>query len=135
MLIKEKIEFIIIHCSDTPDTSNLSALDIHKMHLGFGWDGIGYHKVILRDGKIECGRPIYWVGAHTYGYNHNSLGICLIGRTKFTDLQFKSLKNVIIKMKLEYPLAKIRGHRDMIETKKTCPNFDVSEWLLQEHLE
>ena len=32
--IKEQIKFIIIHCSDTPDTSNLSASDIHKMHLG-----------------------------------------------------------------------------------------------------
>ena len=46
MLNKENINFLIVHCSDTPDTQNLTAIDIHKMHLGFGWDGIGYHKII-----------------------------------------------------------------------------------------
>ena len=33
------------------------------MHLQFGWDGIGYHKIILRNGKLISGRPEYWVGA------------------------------------------------------------------------
>ena len=37
------------------------------MHLGFGWDGIGYHKVILRSGKVENGRPEFWIGAHVKG--------------------------------------------------------------------
>ncbi|MDA9114023.1 N-acetylmuramoyl-L-alanine amidase [Alphaproteobacteria bacterium] len=131
MLNKEKIYYIVIHCSDTPDTSNLSASDIHKMHLGFGWDGIGYHNVILRNGKVESGRPTYWVGAHTYGYNQNSLGICLIGRNQFTVQQFESLKNLIVELKREYPIAKIKGHRDMIDTQKTCPNFNVAEWLIK----
>ena len=134
MLKKKNINFIVIHCSDTPDSSNLSASDIHEMHLSFGWDGIGYHNVILRDGKIESGRPVYWIGAHTYGYNQNSLGICLIGRDHFTVLQFESLKDLLIKLKKEYPFAEIKGHRDMIDTKKTCPNFDVSEWLIKEHI-
>ena len=37
------------------------------MHLKFGWDGIGYHKIINRSGKIENGRPEYWIGAHVKG--------------------------------------------------------------------
>ncbi len=53
MLKSTNIKLLIIHCSDTDDTEDLSALDIHKMHLSFGWDGIGYHKVICRSGKIE----------------------------------------------------------------------------------
>ena len=43
--------------------------DIHNLHLSFGWDGIGYHKIILRNGIIQNGRPEYWVGAHVYGKN------------------------------------------------------------------
>lgn len=43
MLINKKISLIVVHCSDTANNLNLSAVDIHKMHLGFGWDGIGYH--------------------------------------------------------------------------------------------
>ena len=63
------IKYIVVHCSDTPNDTNLGAEDIHKMHLGFVWDGVGYHKIILRSGKIENGRPEYWVGAHTFGIN------------------------------------------------------------------
>ena len=66
------------------------------MHLSFGWDGIGYHKIILRNGNIQNGRPEYWVGAHVKGLNKISLGVCLIGRKKFTDNQFKSLKIIFI---------------------------------------
>ena len=53
---------------------DLRAIDIHKMHLEFGWDGIGYHKIINRSGKIENGRPEYWIGAHVKGKNQISLG-------------------------------------------------------------
>ena len=60
-LQKDNIQYIIVHCSDTE--KSLTAIDIHNMHLGFGWDGIGYHKVIKNDGEIENGRPEYWVGA------------------------------------------------------------------------
>ena len=78
MLKYDDIKYLIIHCSDTPNTLDLSAKDIHKMHIGFGWDGIGYHKIIRRNGVLENGRPEFWIGAHTYGLNDKSLGICLI---------------------------------------------------------
>ena len=99
MLKKENIKFLIVHCSDTGDTNNIDSSFIHKMHLSFGWDGIGYHKVILRSGKIENGRPEYWVGAHVKGQNKHSLGICLIGSNKFTNKQFSSLKKVLLNWK------------------------------------
>ena len=65
------------------------------MHLGFGWDGIGYHKVINSDGEIEDGRPEYWVGAHVRGLNDCSLGVCLIGKSKFNTHQMESLKIIL----------------------------------------
>ena len=90
MLISSNIKLLVVHCSDTDNEDDLSALDIHKMHLNFGWEGIGYHKVILRSGKIENGRPEFWIGAHVKGKNKNSLGVCLIGTNKFTNKQFSS---------------------------------------------
>ena len=128
MLINENIKNIVVHCSDTPDEDNLSAQDIHKMHLGFGWDGIGYHKVILRNGIIENGRPEYWIGAHAKGINHISLGVCLIGRNEFSNDQFLSLEMLLGKWKTKYINAKIQGHYESIDTKKTCPNFNVQKW-------
>ena len=128
ILNNRSIKLLVVHCSDTEDNQNLSALDIHKMHLKFGWNGIGYHKIINRSGKVENGRPEYWIGAHVKGKNDISLGVCLIGRDNFTKNQFKSLKRVLKKWKKLYPNAKIVGHRDTGNTTKTCPNFDVKTW-------
>tara|TARA_B100001175_G_C19319908_1_gene547224 strand:+ start:370 stop:774 length:405 start_codon:yes stop_codon:yes gene_type:complete len=128
MIDESKIKYLIVHCSDTPDNQNIDSTFIHKMHLSFGWDGIGYHKIILRNGSIENGRPEYWIGAHVKGLNKISLGVCLVGRTKFTDNQFKSLKTVLKGWKKKYTKAIILGHRDSTKTKKTCPNFDVKLW-------
>lgn len=129
MLIIPKIKLLVVHCSDTDNNENLNATDIHKMHLNFGWDGIGYHKVILRSGIIENGRPEYWMGAHVKGKNKISLGVCLIGRDEFTSKQFISLQKILKLWKISYPQAKIVGHCDTGNTHKTCPNFDVKTWL------
>lgn len=134
MLFKSNIKLLVVHCSDTNNSENLKAEDIHKMHLGFNWDGIGYHKIILRSGNVENGRPEYWTGAHVKGKNDISLGVCLIGRDKFTKRQFISLEKVLKKWKNLYPEAKIIGHRDIGDTKKTCPNFDVKLWCQKKFL-
>lgn len=127
-LSKENILYLVVHCSDTSDKDDLNSLDIHKMHLSFNWDGIGYHKIIKRNGNIENGRPEFWIGAHTKGLNQNSLGVCLIGQTKFTKRQFHSLEKVLKEWLIKYPSANITGHRNAIKTNKTCPNFDVENW-------
>ena len=131
-LLKENIEFIVIHCSDTDE--NKKADDIHKLHLSFGWDGIGYHKVIEKDGNIENGRPEFWKGAHVYNFNHKSLGICLIGRKDFNEKQFKALKKILTSWRIKYPKAKIVGHYHFKNTNKTCPNFNVDLWCKKEEL-
>lgn len=132
LLFKEQIKYIVIHCSNTDE--NDSAEDIHRLHLSFGWEGIGYHKIIKQNGKIENGRPEFWIGAHVYGFNDQSLGICLIGKTNFNKKQFITLKKILTQWKIKYPSAKIVGHRDLGNTKKTCPNFDVKSWCLKEKI-
>ena len=129
MLNENNIKYLVVHCSDTPDTENLNASDIHKMHLSFGWDGIGYHKIICQNGTIENGRPTYWEGAHVFGYNKNSLGICLIGKNNFNNKQLDSLFKLLKSWKEIYPKAKIVGHSYFPNTTKTCPNFNVNKWL------
>lgn len=134
MLISNNIKFLVVHCSDTDNNLNLSAADIHKMHLGFGWNGIGYHKVINRNGEVQDGRPEYWIGAHVKGKNHVSLGVCLIGKNNFTKKQYQSLEKVLRKWTSLYPQAKIIGHCDTGNTQKTCPNFDVQKWCKKHYL-
>ncbi|WP_163834704.1 N-acetylmuramoyl-L-alanine amidase [Spartinivicinus ruber] len=124
-----KITKLVVHCSDTPDDRDISAEDIHRWHKERGWDGIGYHKVIKRDGTVENGRPDYWPGAHVKNHNQHSLGVCLIGRDCITSAQLVSLGKVIDDWLLKYPDAEVVGHCDL-DSGKTCPNFDVPEWWI-----
>ena len=127
-LSPDRIEMLVVHCSDTPDDQPIGAKEIQEMHLGFGWDGIGYHQVIRRDGTREAGRPEYWQGAHVKGVNDRSLSVCLIGRNEFTDAQMNSLASLLFDWTARYPDARVLGHRDATETHKTCPNFDAAQW-------
>ena len=132
LLLKKNIKFIVVHCSDTND--NLKALDIHKLHLNFGWEGVGYHKIIENDGKIVNGRPEFWKGAHVRGYNDQSLGVCLIGKNKFSKAQFISLERILKDWKKKYKNTKIIGHYEISDSNKTCPNFDVTNWCYEHGL-
>jgi N-acetylmuramoyl-L-alanine amidase len=135
MLQASDIKYLVVHCSASADDEPMGAPEIHDMHLGFGWHGIGYHRVINRDGAVELGRPDYWQGAHVYGHNEISLGVCMVGCDQFTDAQYDALESVLRKWRKACPDASICGHRDFSYTDKTCPNFDVASWCKSRGLE
>tara|TARA_R110000850_G_C9586225_1_gene426868 strand:+ start:41 stop:454 length:414 start_codon:yes stop_codon:yes gene_type:complete len=122
-----EVDYIVVHCSDSPQGRGDNAETIHRWHIENGWDGIGYHKVILENGDVENGRPIYWKGSHARPYNGSSLGVCLIGVDSFTDDQYSSLRREIFDLLKKFPAAKVVGHKDL-NSGKTCPNFDVKGW-------
>jgi N-acetylmuramoyl-L-alanine amidase len=118
---------IVIHCSDSQQGRGDTAETIHKWHLMRGWDGCGYHFVILEDGTVENGRPTYWEGSHAAGYN-DYLGICMIGIDKFTKMQLCALAGLCKRLKEKFNLEsdKIIGHYKVSE--KTCPNMNVDDF-------
>jgi len=120
---------IVIHCSDSPHGRGDDAQTIHRWHKQRGWDGIGYHFVILENGEIQNGRPLYWQGAHVNGHNKDTIGICLIGRDAFTQEQFSSLDNLAKGLMRMYGLEEkdVVGHGEL-DRGKTCPNFNVREF-------
>ena len=135
-----KINKIIIHCSATREGRNYDVEEIRRWHLKRGWSDIGYHYLIHLDGKIEEGRPIERMGAHTTGQNRNSIGICYVGgveatrnsKGKFTPKDTRTLeqKNSLIKLmhELIYKYNKdmtIHGHNEY--ANKACPSFNVQE--------
>ena len=125
------VKYLVVHCSGLPIGQLPSAEDIHQYHRNKnGWVGIGYHAVIRHDGTIENGRPPYWQGAHVKGHNHESIGVCLIGRgmNEFTDEQFESLWDVLQQWREMFPDAEVVGHGDLDTAKYYCPGFDVRAW-------
>jgi len=121
------IKTIYIHCSASPRGRGDNAEVIHRWHLEKDWDGIGYHYVITED-AIEAGRPEFWKGSHVGVHNKGSLGICLIGDKDFTEWQYKMLAFALAVLKRKYPGVAIKGHYES-DPRKTCPNFDVPEFL------
>lgn len=123
------INELIVHCSATPNNMEVTVDDINKWHTeDNGWDQIGYHYVIYRDGSIHSGRPVAKRGAHCYGRNNYSIGVCLIGMDKFEPKQFLALQSLYDILKNIFPELKPFGHRDFTKNK-TCPNFEVRDVL------
>lgn len=86
---------------------------------------IGYHFLIYTNGGIATGRHLEEVGAH--GHNHNSIGVCLVGRDQFTPEQWEMLRANVWAMERKFPGLRVIGHRE-VNPKKTCPGFDVQAW-------
>ncbi len=135
-MTRRRTDFIVIHCSATPASMDIGAREIDRWHRAKGWFRIGYHFVIRRDGVIEYGRELHDIGAHAYGVNDRSVGICLVGgvaedgRTaedNFTAAQWEALETLVSELEDQFPQAKLVGHRD-VTPGRDCPCFDVSEW-------
>jgi len=133
------INKIIIHCSATQEGKEISASTIDKWHLKRGWNGIGYHYVVLLDGTIEYGRSIYKQGAHVKGENEGSIGICYnggvesergsngkwIAKDTRTPEQNESLLLLLKTLKKMHSKATIHGHNEF--AAKSCPCFDANK--------
>jgi hypothetical protein len=124
-----RIDSIVVHCSDTPNNRNVTVEEIRDWHVNErGWDDIGYHFIIYRNGALMMGRPVPIAGAHCYGHNGHSIGVCLIGRDEFTKEQFNALRALHKVIRHVFGDLGVYGHRDL-NKHKTCPNFDVKEVL------
>jgi len=125
------VDTIVVHCSASPQGRGDDAETIHAWHQERGFDGIGYHYVILEDGTVQTGRPEYWAGAHVRSHNDNSLGICLIGEGgDATPEQMLSLRNLVLGLYHKYSGPVVCGHNDL-DHHKSCPGFSVSLWWQQ----
>lgn len=148
----KKVKKLFVHCSAT---NWGEVMEFDRWHKARGWSGIGYHYVILNgrpfrdvgyleilDGQIQPGRhldddPIYEdheVGAHVAGRNSSSIGVCLVGREKFSDRQLLALKHLLADLKDRFGLTwdDVLGHYEDPNTTKTCPNIpmdDLRAWL------
>ncbi|WP_299198193.1 MULTISPECIES: N-acetylmuramoyl-L-alanine amidase [Pseudomonadota] len=149
-----QIDEIIIHSSATRPSLYVNTKIIRKWHTdpkpqGRGWSDIGYAYVIVRSGKTELGRDLDDdgfveddIGAHAFGWNTNSIGICLVGgvaedgktpEANFTESQMAALGALVVSLKQRYPNARVMGHRDT-GANKACPSFDVADWLAKYEL-
>ena len=119
MSTRKLTERIILHHAAA---KNCSAEDIQRWHLNNGWSGAGYHFLVRKDGTIYRLRPEDKVGAHAYGSNYNSLGICFEGDYMEEDMQEaqkEAGKELVAYLKNKYNITTVQAHRDVCAT--SCP--------------
>ncbi|ANK79406.1 MAG: hypothetical protein TEF_00335 [Rhizobiales bacterium NRL2] len=144
------IDTIIVHGAHTPPSMDIGVAEMRPWHTnpppeGRGWDDIGYNYVIRRSGKTEPGRDLdrdgdvdEEIGAHAYGHNANSIGICLVGGRaedadrpdfNYTAAQMLALTVLVEHLRRRFPtIRRVIGHRD-VNQGKACPCFDVSAFF------
>lgn len=146
---RDRTELIVVHCSATGPQADIGKGEITQWHRQRGFDTIGYHYVIRRNGDVETGRRETEIGAHVAWHNFNSIGVCMVGgvdakgkpENNFSTQQFATLETLLNQLKARYPNTRIVGHRDLSPDRngdgkitsnefiKACPSFDVADWL------
>jgi len=147
-----KLEYLILHCTDTPEGREVSKKDIINWHTlpkpkGRGWHRLGYSDLIHIDGEIEnltayneddivSNDEMTWGAA---GVNAKSRHLAIVGgRTKnnkhieinfLTAPQVQSLIGACKMFIQNHPSCRIAAHYHFSKYK-TCPNFDVEALLI-----
>lgn len=127
----ETVQGIIVHHTSR---EQMTAEECHEFHQKErGWSGIGYNYFIEKNGSIIEGRGQH-VGAHAYGHNRTSIGICMTGdfdKEMPTNEQWSSLLWLSSFMLKLYHLQpnRVLGHRELEGVRKSCPGrlIDMEE--------
>jgi N-acetylmuramoyl-L-alanine amidase len=144
-----QINYIVFHCTAGPQTQSVE--DIKAYWKSKGWKNPGYHIMIDAAGTIHRLQPIDKISNGVAGYNKNAVhcsyigGIDQHGRAvdNRTAEQLQSMEQVLNEWHALLPNAVICGHRDFSPDKnrngkiepgewiKSCPSFEVKDWLAQ----
>lgn len=150
--MSRSINAIVIHCSASPNGRVVTAQEIDAWHAARGFQRsawrvsnglphIGYHYVVTLDGAVVRGREEDEIGAHVQGSNARSIGVCMIGTDCFSAAQWRALDLLVGDLRARYQAAEVLGHRDFSpdqdgdgvvepwEWLKTCPGFEVRDWI------
>lgn len=131
------IKEIILHCSATPEGKDYTVANIRDWHLQRGFNDIGYHYVIYRDGSINLGRDVNIAGAHCTNHNSKSIGICYIGgldssgknpKDTRTTAQKTSLVKLVKQLMNLYKLSSSNVHCHYEYANKACPSFKIEDF-------
>jgi len=143
-----KLQYLVIHCTATPEGREVSAADIRRWHTspapaGRGWKQVGYTDLFHLDGRVErlvannedANVDPWEITNGATGYNGISRHIVYAGgcdagmkpKDTRTAAQKEALRKYVLDFHTRHPDVKIVGHNQL--AAKACPSFDVPEWL------
>ena len=140
------ISEVIVHATETYTNANIGSEEIHLRHNEAGHDGIQYHYVIRRDGRLQRGMPLDDISAASdiLGHSLNCIDIVLVGgvnvpsdadnpllnlsSSSFTQSQMKTLEAVLDVFYKRMPGGQVLGHNS-IDLNSQDPYFDVISFV------
>lgn len=149
-----EITEVVVHWTANFIDQDITAEDVNRVHIARGFDEIGYHFLILRDGSLQIGRNINKPGAHALRRNEYSIGISFVGGINLTsseaarlggyeavanngryssvdsltDVQFTTFDMFMDSFFKAFPYGQAFGHMDTEPNNKPDPDFDVVEY-------
>jgi hypothetical protein len=143
-----RLKYLVIHCTATPEGREVSSADIRKWHLspapaGRGWKQVGYTDLFhlnggterLVDNNEDANVDPWEVTNGATGINSISRHIVYVGGltkdgkqakdTRTLD-QLNTMKRYVLDFVHRFPEAKVAGHNQF--AAKACPSFDVPAW-------
>ncbi len=135
-MLPREIKMLVIHCSATRCNVPFTVSQLEQCHRDRGFDGIGYHFYITRDGAVHATRPLEKIGAHAKGFNLHSIGICYEGGLDAdgkpadtrTWQQRDSMNDLVFALCKTFPEVKVLGHYQLsADIHKACPCFDAQK--------
>ena len=132
-----KINLIVIHCSATREDRTLTPDDLEISHRRRGFNGIGYHYYIRKDGTVILTRELERIGAHVRGFNRESIGVCYEGGLNCrgcpadtrTPEQRASLHLLVHQLLERFPGSRVCGHRDLSPDLNGNGEIEPEEWV------
>ena len=144
------MQYLVIHCTATPEGREVSAAEIRRWHTapvsqgGRGWKQVGYTDMVHLDGRVErlvnnnedAQVDTWEVTNGAADYNNVSRHIVYVGgcdkagkpKDTRTEAQREALKRYGEDFHARFPQVKIVGHHEL-NPGKACPSFDVPTWL------
>lgn len=146
-----KLQYLVIHCTATPQGREVTADEIRRWHTspspaGRGWRQVGYRRLIHLDGSVselvannddnivdpwEITNGIAGKNSISQHWVYAG-GVALDGKTPKdtrTQAQKDTLETLVKDFNRRFPTVKIVGHNHF--AAKACPSFDVQAWLKQ----
>lgn len=147
---KQKLKYLVIHCTATPEGRDVSAADIRRMHTspkpqGRGWRQVGYTDLFRLDGTrerlVKNNEDAYvdgWeVTNGAAGFNSVSRhivyagGVAKDGKTPQdtrTPAQRRAMAEYVRDFYRRHPDVKIIGHRDLSPDRNGNGKVEPNEW-------
>lgn len=147
---KQKLKYLVIHCTATPEGRDVSAADIRRMHTspkpqGRGWRQVGYTDLFRLDGTrerlVKNNEDAYvdgWeVTNGAAGFNSVSRhivyagGVAKDGKTlqdTRTPAQRSAMAEYVQDFHRRHPDVKIIGHRDLSPDRNGNGKVEPKEW-------